>query len=155
MLLLLQEFVLSSINFSVFVSIYIYIMVVILLPLQMKPLRILLASSLFGLAVDFYSGTGALTAIVMTWIGFMRPYVAKLTLPSDIIVAGGIPYARRIGTRSFFKYTFVMSFLFVSLYSFLEIMSLENFGFTAIRVAASTVATTLLIYILQLPLKPR
>ncbi len=154
-LLALQEFVIGSINLSQWIAIYIYIMVIILFPLQLRPAPTILLSALLGGAVDVVSGTSALCAICTVWIAFVRPVVIKATLSSDVVTSGGIPFSARIGRGQFLRYTFAMTLLYISLYSFLEVMTLSDIFFTILRVLLSTAATTLLIYILQLPLNKR
>ncbi len=152
-LLLLQEFVISSINLSQFVAIYAYIMVLILFPLQMKHTMVLISAALLGGMVDICSGSSAIAAISMVLVAYLRPFIVKLIIPSDMISAGGVPLAARIGSHVFFRYCLLMSFVYVSSYSFLEVMSLEGFSFTLLRVVLSTLATTIFIYFLQMLFK--
>lgn len=154
-LMLLQEVVLAGINMTEWVSVYIYIMVVVLFPMQAKPTAVILASAALGVLADVYCGMLAVTSISMVWLGYVRFYVLKLTLPAEVIMAGGTPFARRVGVKYFLRYSFLMTVLYILPYTFLEVMTLENIDITMIRVATSSVATTLLIYILQLPLKSK
>lgn len=153
--MLLQEVILSGINFSEWVSVYIYIMVVVFFPLQMKPTAVILSSAALGVLADVYCGMLATTSISMVWIAFARWGVIKLTLPAEVVTAGGAPFSRRIGGGYFLRYSFVMTLLYVALYTMLEVMTFDNIDVTLIRIGASSVATTLLIYVLQLPLKSR
>lgn len=150
-LILLQEFVLSPINLLSVVSVTIYIMVLILLPMEIKGAYILFVAAAMGLAVDMLQGTTTLAMMCMVWIGFLRQAVLNLTLGRDVVMAGGMPRSVRVGRGNFFRYVFVMCFLYATPYFLLEMMTMQDIWLTSIRIVASSTTTAALIYILHLP----
>ncbi len=154
-LVMLQEFVLNNIDFTSYVSLYGFLMVVVMFPLELKPTHLILWSTLAGVILDLLSGTSGLITATLVWSAFIRPLITKLTIPADIRAAGGFPFSSRVGSGNFLKYTFLLSLLFGIAYFTLEVMNLSDIPFTVLRVVISAVANTLLIFLLQLPLGSR
>lgn len=150
-LVLLQEFVLASINVYGFVSITIYIMALLLLPMEITGAKIMFIAALMGATVDIFQGTAAIATMCFVWIGFVRHTVLNLTLGRDIVIGGGMPRSVRIGAGHFFRYIIVMCFMYAIPYFLLEMMSFENLTFTVIRTFVSAISTAVLIYVLHLP----
>ena len=103
LLLVLQEFVFDNINLGGIVNPYIYIMFLILLPLDTPGWSLLLLGFITGGAVDFMSGTAGLQTVASTWLAFVRPTVAGLLLGKEMVYDGGIPTAARVGLGRFFR----------------------------------------------------
>lgn len=112
LLVVLQEFVFDNINLGGVVNPYIYIMFIIMLPLDTPGWLLLLLGFGTGAAVDFMSGTPGLQAVSSTWLAFVRPAVVGLLLGKDLVYEGGIPTAGRVGTGKFLRYAAVMVLLF-------------------------------------------
>ncbi len=154
-LLVIQEFVLGSVNLFSLLYLYSYVMIIIMLPLHTKTIPSLLWATLVGAVMDIFTGTSALITISIVFMAMFRRGVVKLTIPSDIVSAGGVPFSYKIGVGVFFRYVVTMCILFAIVYFSLEMMSLHNIEYTLLRIGVSSAATTLLIFILQLPLRER
>ncbi|MFI3298683.1 MAG: hypothetical protein R3Y49_02650 [Rikenellaceae bacterium] len=153
-LLLLQEFVLSGLNVFGFFYVWAYVMMIIMLPLEMKRVELLLYATLFGVVLDIFAGTSALITFSMASTVFLRPNIIKWTVPHDIIVVGGAPLSYRIGTGVFLRYACSVVLVYGIIHTTLEVMTLSNYLDTSLRLVVSVVLNTLLIYLIQLPLKP-
>lgn len=154
-LIMLQEFVLSSINLFSLVNIFSYIMIIVMLPMQTKTVHTLICAASVGAVMDIFSGTSALITISIVFVAFLRGQIVKLVIPSDIISGGGAPFSYKVGVRSFLIYTFLMSLIFALVYFNLEMMSFDAVEHTLLRIILSSIATTILIFVLQLPLRER
>lgn len=148
-LLMLQEFILSSVLFFTLVSPFIYVMVIVMLPMQLRPIPTILFSMLVGIVMDIFMGTSALCSISMIFLGYLRPWIVKLTIPQDMVKPGGVPFAKRIGTGNFLKYSFVYCLLYGLVYFNVEMMTTEMILNTMLRALLSSIVTVLLIWILQ------
>ena len=95
LLLVLQEFVFDNINLGGMVNPYIYIMFIILLPLDIPGWGLLLLGFGAGGAVDVMEGTAGLQTMTATWLAFARPTVVGLLLGKDLVYEGGIPTVGR------------------------------------------------------------
>lgn len=150
LLLILQEFVFDNINLGGLVNPYIYIMFIILLPLDTPGWLLLLLGFGTGAAVDFMSGTAGLHAIASTWLAFVRPAVVGLLLGKDFVYEGGIPTAGRVGTGRFLRYVAVMVLLFDTPFFILEDFSGEIWA-VALRIVLSSAFSVGIVYFLHLP----
>lgn len=88
LLLVLQEFVFDNINLGGMVNPYIYIMFIILLPLDIPGWGLLLLGFGAGGAVDVMEGTAGLQTMTATWLAFARPTVVGLLLGKDLVYEG-------------------------------------------------------------------
>lgn len=150
LLLVLQEFVFDNINLGGIVNPYIYIMFLILLPLDTPGWSLLLLGVITGGAVDFMSGTAGLQTVASTWLAFVRPTVAGLLLGKEMVYDGGIPTAARVGLGKFFRYVAVMVLLFNIPFFILEDLSGEAWAI-ALRILLSSLFSVVIIYFLHLP----
>ncbi len=150
LLLVLQEFVFDNINLGGVVNPYIYIMFIILLPLDMPGWMLLMLGFGTGAAVDFMSGTAGLQTIVSTWLAFVRPTVVGLLLGKDLVYEGGIPTVGRVGTGRFLRYLAVMVLLFDIPFFILEDLSGSAWVIT-LRIVLSSAFSVGIIYFLHLP----
>lgn len=151
LLLVLQEFVFDNINLGGVVNPYIYIMFVILLPLDIPGWSLLLLGFGTGAAVDFMAGTAGLHTIASTWLAFARPTVVGLLLGKDLVYEGGIPTVGRVGTAKFLRYITVMVLLFNVPFFLLEDLSGALWLIT-LRIVFSSAFSVGIIYFLHLPL---
>lgn len=150
LLLVLQEFVFDNINLGGVVNPYIYIMFIILLPLDIPGWMLLMLGFGTGAAVDFMSGTAGLQTIASTWLAFVRPTVVGLLLGKDLVYEGGIPTAGRVGTGRFLRYLAVMVLLFDIPFFILEDLSGSAWVIT-LRIVLSSAFSVGIIYFLHLP----
>lgn len=151
--LMLQEFLLAGINVFSLLNIYLYIIIIVMLPMDMPPVGVLFSALAVGAVMDVFTGTSALITMCLLAVGFMRRAIMNLTIGRDMIIGGGTPFSRRIGAGAFLRYCFVMCFIYGLFYFMLEMMTMQGLLFTLLRIVVSSVATTLLVYVLQLPLR--
>lgn len=150
LLVVLQEFVFDNINLGGVVNPYIYIMFIILLPLDIPGWALLMLGFASGAAVDFMSGTAGLQTIASTWLAFVRPTVVGLLLGKDLVYEGGIPTAGRVGTGRFLRYVAVMVLLFNIPFFILEDLS-GGVWIIAARIVLSSLFSVGILYFLHLP----
>lgn len=150
LLLILQEFVFDNINLGGVVNPYVYIMFILLLPLNIPGWLLLLLGFGTGAAVDSLSGTAGLQTIAATWLAFVRPAVIGLLLGKDLVYEGGLPTAARAGTGRFLRYIAVMVLLFNIPLFILEDLAGSAWIITA-RILLSSLFSIVIIYFLHLP----
>lgn len=150
LLLVLQEFVFDNINLGGVVNPYIYIMFIILLPLDIQGWVLLVLGCCAGAAVDFMSGMAGLHMMTATWLAFVRPTVVALLLGKDVAYDGGVPTAGRVGVAKFFRYATTLVLLFNIPFFILEDLSGETWV-VALRILLSSLFSVGIIYFLHLP----
>ena len=77
-LVLLQVFLINNISLSAYCNPLIYIAFIIILPLDMRPVWVLLLSALLGLIIDLTTGMAGLNVVATTAVGFMRTAIVGL-----------------------------------------------------------------------------
>src|SRR5512135_3327450 len=77
-LVLVQVLLLNKINFLGYLSPYLYVLFILLLPFETPGWALLVLSFLTGLTIDLFSGTPGLHAAASTFTGAVRPLAIKL-----------------------------------------------------------------------------
>lgn len=155
-LILLQEFLFNNIQFIHFLSPYIYIFLILILPLNMFTAYVMLIAFSMGLSVDIISNgiTGA-HAAACTLIAFCRNMIIKISIPKGEYEKQSAATAMQIKLKPFTMYAFIIVLLHHSVLFMIEIFSFESFLFTLIRIIASTIVSTVFIILIKLLFKSK
>jgi len=154
-LLMLQILLMDNIQFSGYINPYIYILFIILLPVEIPAWLLLILSFLAGLAVDLFNGTLGLHASATTFAGFARPYVLRILAPRDGYDTGVLPVPGNYGWRWFLAYvTLIVTIHHFALF-YTEVFRLTNFFSTLLRVMLSSLFSIGFILIIKLVIVKR
>ena len=82
-LVLLQILVLNNIQFSSILNPFLYVYLIIVLPVDFRPSIALLLGFLLGLSVDVFCQTLGMHTIATTFAAFCRPYILLYMSPRD------------------------------------------------------------------------
>ncbi|MDR3309070.1 MAG: rod shape-determining protein MreD [Tannerella sp.] len=102
--ILLQVLVVNYIHLFGLVSPFIYIYIILKLPLDLSPSRVIFASFLVGLAVDMFSNTFGMHAAACSLMGLARLPVAKLSIDMREMPDRPIPSYKMLGVVVFLRY---------------------------------------------------
>ena len=141
---LLQIFVLDNISLGVYFHPLLYSVFIILLPVDTKPVWVVLTSALLGVVMDAMTGTDGLNVIAATAVGFFRPLVINATCGRTVGPDDTLPALYRITTKSLAWYIGVMVMLHCAIFFFMETLSLRHLPHILLRLAVSGAATFLL-----------
>lgn len=148
LLILLQVLLFNNIQFSGFVNPYVYILFILLLPLDIPSWLILLLSFLMGLLIDFFSGSPGVHTSATVLAGFVRPYVLRLVSPRDGYELGD-PSMFLYGFRWFASYTLLMVLIHHITLFYLEVFRFADFFRTLLRVILSTIFSMTFILLIE------
>jgi rod shape-determining protein MreD len=148
-LILFQVLLFNNIQFSGYVNPYVYIMLIMLLPVEISPWLLLLISFFTGLTIDFFTATPGLHASATVFAGFLRPYILRLIAPRDGYDAGAIPSMEIYGFRWFLFYTIIIVFVHHFALFYLEVFRFADFFRTLLRVLLSSLFTSLFIFLAE------
>ena len=137
-LILLQVLLLDNIQFSGFINPYIYVMFILLLPVEISPWLLLIISFFTGLTIDFFTGTPGLHTSATVLSGFLRPYVLRLISPRDGYEPGVMPSMEIYGFRWFLFYAAIIVLIHHFALFYLEVFRLADFLRTFLRVILSS-----------------
>ena len=143
-LVLLQIFLLDNISLSVFFHPMIYIAFIIMLPLDYKPLWVLLLSTLMGLTIDMLTGMSGLNVVATTATGFLRPLMLRLAVGHATATDDSIPSLHRLSTKHLAWYISLMIILHSAIFFLLESLSLSHLPYTLLRLALSAATASLM-----------
>ncbi len=150
LLVLLQILLMDNIQFSGYVIPYIYILFIILLPIEIPAWLLLVLSFLAGLVIDLFNGTLGLHASATTFAGFVRPYVLRFLAPRDGYDSGSSPRPEQYGWRWFLVYVSLIVFVHHFTLFYIEVFRLTNFFSTLLRVLLSSLFSIGFILIIKL-----
>lgn len=148
-LIILQVIVFNNIGLYNMINPYIYVLFVLLLPLE-TPLYLLLGLSFtMGLSIDIFSNTGGIHAAACTLMAFMRPLVLLIITPRGGYEHQPVPNLRNMGIQWFLTYSTILVLAHHLLLFQLEVFRINEFLITFTRSILSTVFTLVLIFISQ------
>lgn len=154
-LILLQTLLLNNIQFSGYVNPFIYIMLILLLPVEIPAWLLLLISFFTGLIVDFFSATPGMHASATVLCGFSRPYILRLISPRDGYETDAAPSMAIYGFRWFLFYTTSIVFIHHFALFYLEVFRFTDFMRTLFRVLLSSLFSTAFILLAEYYRKDR
>jgi rod shape-determining protein MreD len=149
LLTLLQLGLFNNIQFSGYVNPYVYIMFIMLLPVETAAWLLLIISFLTGLLIDLFMSTPGMHTSATVLAGFIRPYVLRLISPREGYEASSEPSMLLYGFRWYLFYTLIIVFVHHLLLFYLEVFRLTDFLTTFLRVILSSLFTSTFILLLE------
>ena len=138
LVLLLQILILNNIQLSGYVNPYIYVMIIMLLPLDFPQWLLLFISFITGFIIDVSSGTLGIHSAATVLAGFSRPFILTSMAPRDGYEQGSSPSMQFYGLRWFALYSFWMILIHHFALFYLEVFRFTDFFKTLLRVLIST-----------------
>jgi rod shape-determining protein MreD len=148
-LMLLQVLLFNNIQFSGYINPYVYLLLILLLPVEIPSWLLLLISFFTGLTVDFFYGTPGMHASATVLAGFSRPYVLRLISPRDGYEPGATPSMEVYGFRWFLLYTITIVVIHHFALFYMEVFRLTDFFRTFLRVILSSIFSAIFILLAE------
>jgi rod shape-determining protein MreD len=149
LLILIQVLVFNNIQFSGFVNPYVYVMFILLLPLEIPAWLLLFMSFATGMVMDYFSNSPGMHTAATVLAGFARPYVLRILSPRDGYESGPNPSISAYGFRWFFIYTSVIILIHHIALFYLEVFRFADFFRTMLRVILSSVFSVAFILLIE------
>ncbi len=147
-LVLTQVLFLNQVQISGFVNPYIYILFILLLPLNAPRYIVLLGGFFVGLSVDIFSNTLGIHAFASVFIAFLRPVIIRAITDREEDMSD-YPGLAQNGVGWFLYYTSLMVFLHHSVLFFIEVFTLSDFFGTLYRIILSSLFSIFVIVLSQ------
>lgn len=146
--LFVQIFVLNNLSISPLVAPMVYVVLLVMMPIESSQWKMLCVGLLLGVLMDITMGTVGLNTLVTLPIAVWRkPLLYSLTGLSVMSKEDGVPSVKRLGVR-FHRYAITMIILHSLLFYFVEWLSFDNFGTLLLRILCSTLCSLVLDYII-------
>ncbi len=149
LLILSQVLLFSNIQFSGYINPYVYVMFILLLPIEIPSWLLLILSFTIGLIMDFFSGSPGMHSSASLLAGFVRPYVLRIVSPRDGYEPNSDPSMVTYGLRWFFIYTMLIVLVHHTALFYLEVFRLTDFFRTMLRVLLSSFFTIVFIILIE------
>lgn len=149
LLVLLQVLVFNNIQVFNYLTPYIYILFIIILPFETPKWLLLLSGFVLGYTVDIFSGTGGIHAAASTFAAFLRPWFQNLAPAKQEFEPGMEPCIRMLGFKWFFVYSLLLTTAHHIMFYFLEVFRLSNFLKTMQYALINVVFTMIFIILIQ------
>jgi len=155
LLVLAQVLLFNNIQFSGYVNPYVYVMFILLLPVETPAVLTLFLSFGIGIIIDFYSGFTGIHAFASTLAGFVRPFVLRSISPHDGYEPGAQPSINDYGFRWFLIYAAIIVLVHHTALFFIETFRVIDFSITFLRIILSAVFSLTFIIIIEFYRKGR
>ncbi len=142
-IILLQDIVLFDKAF-----LFVYVMSIILLPVEIGPLLLIVIGFITGLTVDIFYNTQGIQASACVLIMFLRPYFFKLS-SGGRYEPGTNLNIREMGVTWFFTFCFPLIFIHHLSIFFTEVTSTTFFIFTFSKALFSSIFTFVFALLIQ------
>jgi rod shape-determining protein MreD len=150
LLILLQGLILNDVSLWQGMAIpYLYVLFLLMLPLETPRWAELLIGLACGLGVDMFTNTIGMHTSACVFLAYIRPLFLKGIAPRDGYEFGVKASISDLGVVWYAKYAFVLIFLHHFWLLFLEVYSLTGLFNTLLRVFLSTCFTFLLVILSQ------
>jgi len=145
---LLQVLVLNEILFFSYINPYLYLALILSLPLKTPKWFLLLYAFLLGFFIDLFGGSLGFHSTATVLIAFLKPAISKITIPHNILEDNDEICMIKIGNKSFIMYSLILLFFHNTVLFLLEHLS---FSFSILgKIIASSFFTSILILIMEL-----
>lgn len=125
---------------------FVFIYLIIALPVTLSTNWSVTVGFLVGLAVDVFSNTYGINALACTMLAFMRKPLFHLYVSRDEDLAGMRPAMRTMGAPTFMKYALTMILVYCIFALTIEAFTFFNFMRLLLRIVSSTLYTFIIIY---------
>ena len=149
LLLVIQFLLMDNIQFSGYVNPMVYILFIILLPLDMEAWIVLPLAFITGLIVDLFYGTPGMHTSATLAAGFVRPYILSVIAPRDQYEKGKTPGLKGYGLTWFASYVAFMVIAHHLVLFYVEVFRFESFFSTFLRVLLSSLFSLVFIIMIQ------
>ncbi|MDR3329495.1 MAG: rod shape-determining protein MreD [Prevotellaceae bacterium] len=132
-----------------FVAPSIYILYLIMLPVNASRVSLLAASFLLGLTVDLFSGHLGVHTAACVLAGFVRPSVTTLLISHEESNKNVRISIYSLGLFYFFLYAFTIALIFHLTLFFLEAFSFYELHITLLRTLLSSIAAVVIMILIE------
>lgn len=147
LLIAIQVMVLNHIQWNGYVNPYVYVLFILLLPVEIPNWLLLLLALATGLTIDMFGSSGGMHAAATVFMAFCRPGVLRLISPRDGYEAETKLTPHVMGFTWFLTYVTILVFLHHLVCFYVEVFRFSEFFITLFKVILNTAITVAMIVI--------
>ena len=145
---MMQLFLFDNLTLSVYFNPLVYIVFLVLLPMETPPVGVLLAALAIGATMDWTMGAAGLNTAATLPVAMVRLRVLQGIGGKENVRLGGVPSPMRLGSGNFLRYLIVLVAAQHLLFFLLESLSWQQMGHTLLRFAVSSAAAVVFVWLL-------
>ncbi len=149
LLILIQLLVLKNVYLGSYVMPMLYLLAILMLPTDMKPIPLLLVAFSTGLLMDVMNNMLGFHALACTIVAMLRILFANRILTRGEPVVIDTPSIYSVTPQYFISYMMLLLAAFYFVFFMLELFGFRGFGAMLLSTILSTVVTTLLAVLYQ------
>ncbi len=156
LLILAQGLIIKNIDLGTYINPFPYVLFMLLLPFNTPSWLVLMLGFMTGLSVDMFYNTVGVNAAACTFLAFSRHFILQLLAPREGYESTMEPGVYSMGWPWFVSYAGILILLHHIFLFYLEVLRFKEFFHTLATVVLSSLATLLLVVIIQfLFMKPK
>ena len=144
---LLQVVILNKILFFTYINPYLYLALIISWPLKAPKWFLLVYAFILGFCIDLFGGSLGFHSTATVCIAFIKPVIAKIAIPHNILGDADEITLNKIGSKSFIIFSFLIILIHNNILFILEHLDF-NFHILS-KIVASSLVTLVLVLILE------
>ncbi|MBG65285.1 MAG: rod shape-determining protein MreD [Flavobacteriales bacterium] len=146
--ILIQILVLNQILFFGYMNPFLYIILILSLPIGTSKWFLLLYSFVIGFIIDIFSTSLGFHSTACVLIAFIKPYISKITIPQNILGYMDEINMWKIGVKPYVLYSLIIILIHHAL---LFIIENASFNIHVLqKIIFSTIMTLIILLIVQL-----
>ena len=145
----IQVVLLNHIQWSGYVNPYVYILFILMLPVETPKWLLLILALCTGLMIDMFGTSGGIHAACTVFMAFARPGVLKLIAPRDGYDTDTRLTPGVMGFNWFITYISIMVLLHHLAYFYIEVFRFSEFFMTFFKAIINSMITVALIVVGQ------
>lgn len=150
LLILFQGLILNNIELGGYVNPYLYVVFILMLPLETPSWLVLLLGFVLGFCVDIFTSTIGMHISATVFMAFARTYLLKMIQPRGGYDFGLKPNVQMMGIAWYMLYSGILVTLHHLFLFYVESFKLTQFFSTMGRALSSIFFTLVLVFIFQL-----
>jgi len=145
---LLQVLVLNQILFYAYINPFLYVILIITLPLKTPKWFLLIYAFFLGFIIDLFSSSLGFHSTATILIAFLKPFISKITIPHNILGDTDKITLKKIGNKAYITFSILLILIHNSCLFIIEHL---NFNIAiAGKILASSIVTLIMVLIAQL-----
>lgn len=148
-LVLVQVLVLRNIELGMFLTPFLYVLFILMLPFETPKSLLLVLGFITGITIDMFYDTQGMHAAASVFLAYCRPSILKLFSPRDGYDFGVKPTIQYLGVPWFISYAGILIILHHLVLFYIEVFRFSEFFFTLLRALTSSATTLLLVTVSQ------
>lgn len=152
LLILVQVFVLNKIILYELINPYLYLLFILLLPINIPRPALLFLGLVTGLCIDMFMNTMGMHAAACVLIAYLRPFILNILSPQGgfEMTAGKSPSLSTLGLVPFITYATILILIHHAVYFTLEVFGFSNLWYLLLKILGSAAVTLGLVLLCEL-----